>query len=121
LCRIKLEHLRLNRLPHLESILRMIDSFLRADVADMDHPFDTLRYCTKAPNLVKLTIGPSTTDPAGNFCAASAQGSPRVCFQPSEMRFSPTLIPRITASTVSPGFTKSLGLRTFLTQDISET
>src|SRR5438552_3933187 len=22
----------------------MIDSFLRADVADMDHPFDTLRY-----------------------------------------------------------------------------
>src|SRR6266700_3603878 len=77
--------------------------------------------CTNTPNLVRLTTGPSTADPTGNFSATSAQGSPSACFNPSDMRCSPAFTPRITASTVSPGFTRSLGLCTFLTHDISET
>src|SRR5215469_7273690 len=47
---------------------------------------------TKAPNLVRLTIGPSIRPPAGNFCAASFQGSPSACFSPTEIRLSGALI-----------------------------
>ena len=44
LFRIKLQHLRLNRLPDLENILRMVDSFFRADVADMNHALYALSH-----------------------------------------------------------------------------
>src|ERR1022692_3787420 len=76
--------------------------------------------CTNAPNFWMLVTGPSTTEPTGNFCAASAQGSPSACLRPSEMRRSGALTPSTTTSTVSPGLTTSEGLRTFLDQDISE-
>src|SRR5262249_27792805 len=38
---IHFKHLRLDRLPNLEYILRMIDAFFRADVADMNHALET--------------------------------------------------------------------------------
>jgi len=37
------------------------------------------------------------------------------------MRRSPVFTPRITASTISPGFTSVLALRNFFPHDISET
>src|SRR6266478_5292001 len=77
--------------------------------------------CTKAPNFVMLVMGPSTTDPGAILFATSAHGSPSACFSPKEMRRSPGFTPRITASTVSPGFTTSPAVRTRFAQDISET
>src|SRR6267154_4271155 len=77
--------------------------------------------CTNAPNFVTLTTGPSTTEPAANRCATSAQGSPNACFRPRDMRCSPAFTPRTTASTISPGFTSVLALLNFLPHDISET
>ncbi len=76
--------------------------------------------CTNAPNFCRLMTVPSTTEPTGNFCVASAHGSPSACFRPSEMRRSAWFTPRTTTSTWSPGFTTSAGLRTFFDQDISE-
>ena len=67
-----------------------------------------------------LVTGPSITVPGANFSAAPAQGSPSACFSPSEMRRSAGFTLRITASTVSPGFTTSLGVLTLLAHDISE-
>ena len=76
--------------------------------------------CTNAPNFWMLVTGPSTTEPTGNFFAASTHGSPSACFRPSEIRRSGAFTPSTTTSTVSPGFTTSAGLRIFLDQDISE-
>src|SRR5947199_256420 len=58
--------------------------------------------CRKAPNFIMLVMGPSTTEPTGKRFAASAQGSPSACFNPSESRCSTTFTARMTTSTLSP-------------------
>ena len=44
LFRIKLEHLGLHRLPNSQHILRMINTFFRTDVADVDHSLDPFSH-----------------------------------------------------------------------------
>jgi hypothetical protein len=53
----------------------MVDSFLRANVADVDHAFNAFAY-HKGAEFCQTYDEPSTVDPSGNFCAAFAQGSP---------------------------------------------
>src|SRR5258708_11880335 len=77
--------------------------------------------CTNAPNLAWFVTGPTMTEPTASFSPTSTHGSPSACLRPSDMRRSSDFTPRITASTVSPGFTTSLAILTFLDHDISDT
>ena len=94
------------------------EGFFRAIVRTANYKIET---GPQLDALISRVTGPSTADPTGNRCGTSAQGSPSACFSPREIRFSPGLTERITASTVSPGLSISLGFRTFFTHDISDT
>src|SRR5439155_20354604 len=48
---IEFKHLRLHRMSDLQHILRMIDSFLSAHVADVNHALDTLGNLHKGAKL----------------------------------------------------------------------
>src|SRR5262249_15989709 len=56
--RIKLEHLRLDGLSHLEHILWVVDSFLRANIADVYEAFNSLGDLYKGPEFCKAHDGP---------------------------------------------------------------
>jgi hypothetical protein len=59
----------------LEYLLRMVDALI-GDHSPMWIMAQCPRQSTKAPNLVRLVTGPSTTVPAGNFVSISAQDRP---------------------------------------------
>src|SRR5262249_17133624 len=48
---IDFENLRLNHLADFQNVLRMVDSFFGADVADVNHSFDSLGNLNKGAEL----------------------------------------------------------------------
>src|ERR1700736_155369 len=51
LLNIDFEHLRLDRLPNFQNVLRMIDTLLGAHVADVNHALDALGKLHERPDL----------------------------------------------------------------------
>ena len=112
---VDLKHLRLHHLAHLQHFLRVIDALLRADVADVDHAFHPFgQLDERAELLVRLVTGPSTTEPTGNFCTTSAQGSPSACLSPGRSVGRPVDAEDDHVHLTRPASPRREGLRIFL-------
>ena len=99
----------------------MVDALVGADFADVDQAFDAFRDLHERAELGGRVTGPSTTSRRGNCLRDVNPGIAQRLLESERDAALAGTDAEDDSVDASPGFTTSLGCRTFFAQDISET